>query len=453
MADTEEVTETKSVFNINMKSLQKLSCGTVTPNPKTDLLSSQHHSTLLKFCDLCNCINLDPLHPHALQLSLIFMCKSKHPVHILGEYTKQEKCYDIFELLDVEGSGKLENCETKLNSMSDWLILLQYIKPNSSKRNIFSEAESNLIIRRMVQALSQAQFQSQPKYNLSALHVSLMALLYTSPRCTPAGKMLENLYTKINDDGIDSELKCLRTMTKFKDNEDDEDAYAIMLIIVIRCMSVDDKLKRSIELVLRQRKEDYDMNQKEEKKRPSKPLLRNYAKTALLTQQNVLSQRSWKHWCNDVQFSVTTSSILQKLLYFIRVQTIEPDDNEYSKFYDPTLLVRAREVKIDNIDVDVIMSVINTLRLYTYNIGNLIDFRTQCLHGVNSTTRQKLHLTQVLQLYIACFQHDSVWERCWKNILPIMNHTISCACEKFRANYTYDLSSVIKNIAQSMLQY
>ena len=98
-----------------------------------------------------------------------------------------------------------------------------------------------------------------------------------------------------------------------------------------------------------------------------------------------------------------------------------------------------------------LLIVIDSLRLYTSNIKHLIDFRSRCLQGLNARARQELHLTKVLQLYIACFQHESVWEQCWKYILPNMNHTISCACRDFRAQYPYEVTQVVENLVRCML--
>ena len=46
------------------------------------------------------------------------------------------------------------------------------------------------------------------------------------------------------------------------------------------------------------------------------------------------------------------------------------------------------------------------------NIKHLIDFSSKCLQGINQKTRQALPVAKVLQLYIARFQHDSIWKEC-----------------------------------------
>ena len=89
------------------------------------------------------------------------------------------------------------------------------------------------------------------------------------------------------------------------------------------------------------------------------------------------------------------------------------------------------------------------MRIYKHSISSLIDFRTQCLHGFNVKTNMALSLAQIVQLYICCFQHASVFEHVWKQIVPIMNHTITTSCEKFRAEQTYDSNAVVRTLIDS----
>ena len=105
---------------------------------------------------------------------------------------------------------------------------------------------------------------------------------------------------------------------------------------------------------------------------------------------------------------------------------------------------------MDKIHTDKILECMKRLRLCKYKVEDLIDFRTQCLSGVNEKLRHSLTLTQILQLYIACFQHSSIWEEVWTNIIPVMNHTIKTSCEQFRNTHEFDLHAVGKNLVESL---
>ena len=91
----------------------------------------------------------------------------------------------------------------------------------------------------------------------------------------------------------------------------------------------------------------------------------------------MLSELSWIEWRNKIQFPVTTSSYLQCLVYFIRTQTKVTDEAAYVKWFHPSLLLRAKAITIDHIDVHALLAVIDSVRLYTSNIQHLIDFRAK----------------------------------------------------------------------------
>lgn len=87
----------------------------------------------------------------------------------------------------------------------------------------------------------------KPRQKISMFHTAVLAFVYMSPRTTPSGKMLEMLYTEINNAERDAELRCLRAMTAFKDRK----AYAETLPIVLHSLHVSDAFGRSIDAILR----------------------------------------------------------------------------------------------------------------------------------------------------------------------------------------------------------
>ena len=457
---TTELSDNQAVFDINVGSLDKLlqnKC--LHANKKTDLIVTRNDGTLLKFCDVCKCLNLDPLHAQALPIVVLFMSKSKHCAQIVQAYCSTVEANDmesLLAMLDIQGEQSQivqKQCEAKCNNMSDWLQLLKFLRISAPNTAALVFAESNPTVQRMQKALAEANFYATADKKLTQTQVALWALLYTSLRCTPAGKMLEKLHADVTEQGPDSELKCLRTLGMFKDNVDDENAYAKTLVVVMCCFTVAEGFERSVASVLRQTKKDQEESKLQGTAlRSTRPLLRTYAENAIQQRHLIISQRSWEEWRDEILFSVTTSKYLQKLLYFICAQPVQADIESYQMWYNEKLLARAAEVKINTIDLQAILAVIDSLRLYTSNIKHLIDFRAKCLHGINAKMRQELHLTQVLQLYIACFQHESVWEQCWKHILPVMNHTISVACKEFRAKYPYEVTEVVQNLGRCMLQ-
>ncbi len=103
----------------------------------------------------------------------------------------------------------------------------------------------------------------------------------------------------------------------------------------------------------------------------------------------------------------------------------------------------------------VLKMVVDSLRLYVVPVKRLIDFSAQCLQGINQQRRDKLSLVQVLQLYIACFQHESVWKELWRHVLEpaqVMNHTIASDCAAFRSANEYEATAVAENLVRSLVQ-
>jgi hypothetical protein len=264
--------------------------------------------------------------------------------------------------------------------------------------------------------------------------------------------MLERLYTEINENPRDAELRCLRAMTSFKDTSDDESAYTDTLQLVLRSFEVKEDFVRSISAVLRKRLSEVEETVLElQKKTNARPLLRSYVQEALASKQKSISQDSWIKWQLGVNFQKATSSHLQRMLYFISVQSATPDKELYECYYTPDICNRCRTLTVDVIDASAIIMVIDSLRMYKNNLRTLIDFSGSCLRGVNQKTRQSLTIVQILQLYIAIFQHDTIWKDCWNHILPFMNHTITTDVKRFKEQFPYDINSVVENLVHSLV--
>lgn len=460
------------VFNVDgaaLRSLEQSLQKHRAPHGGAELVFANNSSVLAKFCDVCKRINLDPLHPCALPFLVIFMSKNKHCVESARSFMEMSGGEATLETLDLEREGILASCEQLLSSMGDWLALFAYLElawrspeaagPAAAKaerqqlQRQRHEIEENSVVKRMQASLAEAQVTacgSLPQQQLTPLDTALLALLYLSPRATPAGKMLERLYTEISEKARDAELRCLRAMSVFKDTMDDEEANMHTLPLVMRCFRVRADFARNVAVVLRKQFTEIEES-RAQKTASSRQLLRTYARTAVQRKQTLVSQDSWVKWRNAVSFSVNTSSHLQRLMYFIAVQPRAPRPEIYQSLYTQELCARAHSLSVDIIDVQALQMVLDSLRLYMNNVKQLIDFSAKCLQGVNQEKRQKLSLVQVLQLYIACWQHDSVWRECWRHVLPVMNHTIASDCAEFRRTHEYDVDAVVQNLLRSLI--
>jgi hypothetical protein len=455
--------DARCVFDISADVLLTFSNSQVSKrNIVRDMMQTTNSSVLRKFCDVCKYLNMDPLHQQALPVVVIFMCKSKHCREIALSYLQACGCEELLEDLTVDDTHQQNICDQMLSSMADWIALFSYLElrehdqSSTSSLQLAKDIEQNDVLRRMHTSLVDAQViaaGSLPKQKISVHDTAVLAFLYMSPRKTPSGKMLEMLYTEINNTARDAELRCLRAMTAFKDTTDDEVAYTHTLPLVLRSLHVRNDFTKSIESVLRKQMFDSDGFRLEQTQHIARPMLRTYAQNSISKKRTVEATVTWRSWREALCFPPTTSSQMQRLLYFISVQRITPERELYESFYTKDMCDKAATITFESIDPLAIIMVIDSLRLYQNNIKHLIDFSSKCLQGINQKTRQALPVSKILQLYIASFQHESIWKECWRQIVPIMNHTIIDNVTSFVKNpkNKYDADSVIKNLLHSQI--
>lgn len=429
-----------------------------------DILQTNNTSVILKFCDVCKYLNIDPMHKEALPLMVIFMCKSKHCSEMARIYLENCNCCELMEHIVEQDITQQFICDQMLSNMADWLALFAFFdfvdldSHNVSCQKLARELEANYMLRRMQKSLTDAQVTPAgdlPRQKISMQNTAILAFLYMSPRKTPSGKMLEMLYTEINSFARDAELRCLRAMTSFKDTIDDEAAYAQTLPLLLQCLKVREDFQKNIHAVLRKQILDAQDLRLEIAQHNGRPLLKTYAQNSAVKKRTKETSLSWQTWRDSLCFPPTTSSQMQLILYFIAVQTKTTDRKCYESFYTREMCNKANESIIESIDALAIIRVIDSLRVYNNKIKQLIDFSSKCLQGINQKARESLSIVQVLQLYIASYQHKSVMWECWRKFLPketrAVNHTIIDNVTSFVSNvkYEYDVDNVVQNLLHS----
>jgi hypothetical protein len=451
------------VFDVSSSSLQNFSNkqADFTKKSVQDMLQTKHTPTLRKFCDVCRFLNIDPVHELALPLVVIFMCKSKHCFQIAHSFIPSDKIGEVMVSADDYDEEKQNVCDQLLNTIADWVVLfskfdLREHDKSEKSLKLAQDIENDDLLRCMHKCLLDANVLPSgetPRQRINMSQTAILAFLFMSPRKTPSGKMLEMLYTEINSNARDVELRCLRAMTAFKDRHDDENAYAKTLPIVLRSLRVNPGFVTSIRAILRKQTME-EVSDSETLRMPNnntRPLLRDYVQMSLSCRRMSRDSCSWIKFRDELCFPLTTSHNLQRLLYFIVVQRTPPQRIHYEKFYTKEMCNNAFNVSLENIDVDAVMQVIKTLRVYNTKIKALIDFRSKCLQGINQKTRNALSIVQVLQLYIASYQQDHIRWECWKRIEKTMNHTINDTVTNFVNSNPYDIDNVVLNLIHSQI--
>jgi len=412
---------------------------------QTNLISTQHSQTLRKFCDLCTKINIDPLHAQALPTAILLTCKSKHTKQIISLYYTAVNLNLDIENFQIDASNEKPMYSSVLSSMTDWLILFQYLVPRKVLGNdLLNALESNEMLRRMQKALTSAEVVGT---KFSSIHTALYAFLFLAPCSTPAGKMLEHLYCQISNNPVDAEIRCLRAMTLYKDATDDEDLYVKTLNLVMQAFEVKEEFKKCTEVMLRKN----DETKKIKEPTVTRPLLKVYARNAQQTLHLSRATDSWLVWKNSMNFPIVISTYMQKFLYFICCQQVSVPLSSYTSLFQQDTLSKASSISIDIIDVECLQSVIQTLRIYNGRVKTLIDFRQMCLGGLSTKMANELTLAQIMQLYVVAYQHPSTVEILWKSIVPVYNHTIIKSIQSFITRKQFEIQVVLDNLLECML--
>lgn len=412
---------------------------------QTNLISTQHSLTLRKFCDLCTRINIDPLHAQALPTAILLTCKSKHTKQIISLYYASVNSSLDIENLQFDISNEKTMFTSVLSSMTDWLVLFQYLIPRQTIPNdLLNALEANEMVRRMQKAMTSAQVTGTKFTNFQS---ALYAFLFLAPCSTPAGKMLEHLYCQISENPVDAEIRCLRAMTLYKDTTDDEELYVKTLNLVMQAFEVKEEFKRCTEVMLRKNED----TKKIKEPTVTRPLLKVYARNAQTTLHLSRATNTWLVWKNSMNFPIVISTYMQKFLYFICCQQLPVPTSAYAHLYQADTLSKAHSTSIDIIDVECLQSVIQTLRIYNGRVKTLIDFRQMCLGGLSTKMVNELTLAQIMQLYVVAYQHPSIVEILWKSIVPVYNHTIIKSIENFTARKQFEVEVVLENLLECML--
>ena len=434
-----------SVFDANIESLQQLVFDDRVPVKIGEFI---HQNVVKKYCSLCSHFNIDQLDPLALASVILLMCKSRDGWKVCADFLQQYPGTSIqleSKLTDSvveEGGGRKlhQMSEEIFSSISDWTTLLEYVDVELAEADL-EFIQENAIMARLRDSLRDAGLVQDA---MPEPHFMVLCVLYMSPRSTPAAKMVERLCMRVDDKHTDVELKCMRFVTSFCDAPMDEQAQNRLYIRLCQCVVVKpaffDQIRRSLSDALA-----VEMQTATDTKRPNQVQLRYLAANIHNTEQIPYTQ-TFDNWRTQHKFGNTTSIQLQRLLYFIQVQDTATPEDVYVHLFTRDVLQRVRSKAIEQIDVKAVIEIVKGLRVYHNGIADLIDFRTECLHGLSISHRKVLTLSNVAQLYVCVFQHDSVWEQCWKSIVPVVNHTIISARDRFRQTHIMNTAAVVQNI-------
>jgi hypothetical protein len=95
---THDSEKEKSVFSVDMQALQSLQH--IQKKPASELVQTNNTAVLVKFCDVCKQLNIDPLHAQALPCVVLLMSKDKHCVEMAHAYAGLVQSADVLAAVD-----------------------------------------------------------------------------------------------------------------------------------------------------------------------------------------------------------------------------------------------------------------------------------------------------------------------------------------------------------------
>jgi hypothetical protein len=333
-----------------------------------------------------------------------------------------------------------------LTSTGDWIALFQYIHLYALSDADRLELEEDVRLGLFIESMRQAQVLPE---DMDLEHI-VRAFLSIYLINIPAAKILERVILQHDHGMRDIELRSLRTVHHFTDNslhmpvETQQDS----ILLILKNIATAPEFYKAVADIIEVCAKDHVGKQTNHSKKFS---LRRH-----MSQKGSPAQVQYVHtfgnWSSQQKFSVTTSINTQRLFYFANAQTVAIPPEVYVKFFDASLVEKLVDGALHQIDVEAVLLVIKSLRVYHNNIKSLLDFRTQCTGGLNVATRDKLTRAVVLQLYVATWQHESIREQCWQSIVGAWNYTISSSCEVFRKKNTYEYEAVLHSLVRCLLE-
>tara|TARA_Y100000389_G_scaffold17367_2_gene15202 strand:- start:4123 stop:5562 length:1440 start_codon:yes stop_codon:yes gene_type:complete len=425
-----------------------------------------HKNTLLKFALMCRKLNIDPLKcEFAIHGILMMFGKIKEKKLLVDHFCHTMNCEDMqidwdkihdgtgkFDLtsssdLDSEDLGDHAKVNDMFYAMSDWMLIIDYLETS------MSASQQEVLVRdknveRMHQSLLHAGLDQSFEIDTSLV---LRALLYISPGTLSGSKMLERMFLGISDDCRDLEFKCLRALSNFNDTQVDEEASMCTMLLILQCMKTRPVFFTDMQTVLQM---ETELTTKHVEM-PTNTRVRLRELVNSIHADAPQFMETYEHWSTKQKFAATMSKHLQLLLYFVSVQVVAVPVEAFHMHFNENLLtsfMTSSNKHVQQIDAKAVIHIIKGIRVYLHNVRDLLDFRTQCLAGINKSRRLSLNLAQVLQLYIAAFQHDSIRQSCWKAVINVWNHTIETDLAQFRETHAFDVQPVIEAIVHCQME-
>jgi len=406
-------------------------------NTQKQLKEHMQKVAIKKWCTLCQYLNLDPLTMSSIKIILFIFSK----VEGINDCV-YETCADVYESVDWQKIKDNKNEIYNLfNSISDWVTIFGFC-------HIKQESALDLSENKYIQDLKRI-LESQNLQEICVLEPTFiaMAIIYMSPVNCSASMMLER-FIGLKHDIPDLEIKCLRTTSQILDQKYKESDVEECIKVCLNAMEVSPNFTSFVVKVLEENEEEDNTTPVQPQGRLQLRILRQKIHKETVKS----STETFENWCLNQRFNRTTSMLMQKLLYFIKCQKHNAEEQQCRQYFNEDTLSRMSNTPIVQIETKTIIEVIASIRVYEHNIPHLIDFRQECFHGFPLAIKNNLTLPKIIQLYVAAYQHESIREHVWRSIVNVYNHTIAVAIDQFTQKRPFLLARVVETIVNIHLR-
>jgi hypothetical protein len=165
-----------------------------------------------------------------------------------------------------------------------------------------------------------------------------------------------------------------------------------------------------------------------------------------------VSRDSFNGWCTNVRFPNNVNVWLRQKLYFIQCQREQEAQALQDYMYDTVdkqLVEQIAKLKIAHVETVVVQSVIAKTSFFRQPFTELVRFREVVTSGLANHVGQHLTYSTLMQLYLTVYQRESIWQQCWKGVLPHINHTVISNIKNFVAQYPMNKAAVVQLLSDS----
>lgn len=180
-----------------------------------------------------------------------------------------------------------------------------------------------------------------------------------------------------------------------------------------------------------------------------RPSLREIIRLNLHTQNQDSEcsvEKSYQQFVSAVRFPASLNTRLKLQCYLLASMSHVFDYSGYiERVVQKDIAARVKGVTVIVVDPESVTNAILTLGLTPF--PSLNEFKRNLACTLSTKQLQQVNLLQYMQLYIAAYQHPTVWRQVWYAIFPVMSTPIAVQIEQFVGTHLFDHNALVEAMA------